>query len=741
MKRSPPAMKRSPPAKKKVSPSTPRKKKDPSSSAGDGDDDEDEEEESEMSGSPTPLAEPVVRKKPAGDTSHSRLLESAQTQRGRVHDEDSGKSSDPKPVEKWFDGARAGGFALDFEFSGMSTGALMEIGIYIPSGDTTTPARFAGSIAGVLDDMVRRDDAGMEVLVRDPMGSTSELNTIIRQELTATTGRAELRHLRIHLCGGATADRCQAPRGALTDAQGKQVPMGNHRTSDGWIHSNYWRLRTIEDITEPWLIGMYDYDTLMYPDQVRRRCHKRSGAYAVEAIRPSKDPVTGAAREVARRGDVGTAVVPREGGRSPDVEFMGKTHSSSTVEPRRIPPPPVGGARRSSAMDKVKALGTALVPQRGTMFGGPAPLPPPSGVVPPHLAPQVETYTDPGGLGPSPGGDLVRRHFPPSCPIPPGDRLGDSPYGIGIHGSAAVRAGIDGERLPEDQPLSAKLMAGKFLQSLKARNKSKKEGKDVHDMLAKRMVSFNKSSSSGSNVAIPERPAAMHDEVWAEVCQQLGICPDGTDLNEDGMNVPGFKKKKKKKKKKHKGRRHSHNTSYSSSDSSSYSSSSFRLPSSRAAGRENPIAELSRKKPGKLFTQGLRTMAEYCDPSAGSGGGETLPASAYRYLTTLVSAAQGMHLKQRDQRELQTLAVCCDRLSRGDMAGVGDVLMQRFKAVESSASKSWEYAKQLELVPETQFQSVSLKEQEVAAKMAIRESQLQRSLKMGREEGRYPKGG
>jgi len=75
------------------------------------------------------------------------------------------------------------------------------------------------------------------------------------------------------------------------------------------------------------------------------------------------------------------------------------------------------------------------------------------------------------------------------------------------------------------------------------------------------------------------------------------------------------------------------------------------------------------------------------------------------------------------------------------MAGLGDILMQRFKAVESSASKSWEYAKQLELVPETQFQSVSLKEQEVAAKMAIRESQLQRSLKMGREEGRYPKGG
>ena len=107
-----------------------------------------------------------------------------------------------------------------------------------------------------------------------------------------------------------------------------------------------------------------------------------------------------------------------------------------------------------------------------------------------------------------------------------------------------------------------------------------------------------------------------------------------------------------------------------------------------------------------------------------------MPASAYRYLTTLVSAAQGLRLGERDQRELQTLAICCDHLARGNTAGLGDTLMQRFKAVESSVNhKTWDYSKHLELVPEAHFQATSMKEQEQAAKMTIRESQLQGALR------------
>ena len=118
-----------------------------------------------------------------------------------------------------------------------------------------------------------------------------------------------------------------------------------------------------------------------------------------------------------------------------------------------------------------------------------------------------------------------------------------------------------------------------------------------------------------------------------------------------------------------------------------------------------------------------------------------MPPAAYRYLTTLVSAAQGLQLGERDKRELQTLAICCDHLAKGNTAGLGDVLMQRFKAVESSVNhKSWDYSKHLELVPNQHFQATSMKEQEQAAKLVVRESQLQGALRKRGEFNEHPKG-
>ena len=108
-----------------------------------------------------------------------------------------------------------------------------------------------------------------------------------------------------------------------------------------------------------------------------------------------------------------------------------------------------------------------------------------------------------------------------------------------------------------------------------------------------------------------------------------------------------------------------------------------------------------------------------------------MPPAAYQYLTTLVSAAQNLQLGDRDKRELQTLAICCDHLAKGNTAGLGDVLMQRFKAVESSLNHkgSWDLSKHLELVPTQHFQATSMKEQEAAARMVVRESQLQNALR------------
>ena len=114
-----------------------------------------------------------------------------------------------------------------------------------------------------------------------------------------------------------------------------------------------------------------------------------------------------------------------------------------------------------------------------------------------------------------------------------------------------------------------------------------------------------------------------------------------------------------------------------------------------------------------------------------------MPPAAYRYLTTLVTAAQGLTLKERDKRELQTLAVCCDHLAKGNTAGLGDVLMQRFKAVETASStQSWDLAQHLELVPGGSTLSTTTREQQVAAKLMLRDAALQTQLekRSGRRE-------
>ena len=231
-------------------------------------------------------------------------------------------------------------------------------------------------------------------------------------------------------------------------------------------------------------------------------------------------------------------------------------------------------------------------------------------------------------------------------------------------------------------------------------------------------------------VAKAEEPAAGNPDraLYDEVCKALGM---GGALPGDAL--PHDKKKKDKKKKRSKRRHRRRSSSSSSSNSRSSSSSSFRLATSRGAGRENAIRETARLKPGKLFTEGLRTMNRYCDPSSITRSGEDpnngMPPSAYRYLTTLVEVAGGMNLGRRDRRELQTLAVCLDSLAAGKLNEVGDILMQRFKAVETaSSSKSWELAQHLELVPGGCTLSTTTREQEVAAKLMLRDAALQAQL-------------
>jgi len=253
-----------------------------------------------------------------------------------------------------------------------------------------------------------------------------------------------------------------------------------------------------------------------------------------------------------------------------------------------------------------------------------------------------------------------------------------------------------------------------------------------------KLLALRAEQGASHSSASSEQTGGDSDAVLSQVCKALGVDAQGKPLlgeaAKPGDDVDDEKKRKKRKRGKKKGRsrrRRRGSSSRRSSSSSSYSDShsSFRFASKSSVGHENAIRETSRRKPGRLLTQGLQTMEKLVNPSLGTPGGDkvpALPASAHKYLTTLVNVAQKMNLGRRDRQELQTLAQCLDCLAMGKLAPLGDMLMQRFKAVETAvATKSWEVSKHMELVQPTDGEGMtSAKERELAAKMSFKDNKL-----------------
>ena len=200
------------------------------------------------------------------------------------------------------------------------------------------------------------------------------------------------------------------------------------------------------------------------------------------------------------------------------------------------------------------------------------------------------------------------------------------------------------------------------------------------------------------------------------------------------------REKKRKKKRKRRRRRRRSSTTTSSSDTEEDAGGVFRFASNRDAGHENAIQDMARRKPGKLLAEGMKIMAKHCDPSlalvGGNTGGQALPPAAMKYLRQILEVTQGKKLTKRDTRELETLATCLDHLAAGRLAYLGDVLMQRFKAVETATrDQSWMLAQQQEFIPSHELGVSTAREAEVAAKQAKNRATLLKALRNERPAG------
>ena len=107
------------------------------------------------------------------------------------------------------------------------------------------------------------------------------------------------------------------------------------------------------------------------------------------------------------------------------------------------------------------------------------------------------------------------------------------------------------------------------------------------------------------------------------------------------------------------------------------------------------------------------------------GAGGDLPARVLAYLNSVFfgqhpQASMSVHTV----REMRTIAMAIDGLLRGELPEVGDLLIQRLKALEQSVrDRDWSVASQLELADERPG-LVSLPEQHAAARHAVLQHRL-----------------
>jgi len=160
--------------------------------------------------------------------------------------------------------------------------------------------------------------------------------------------------------------------------------------------------------------------------------------------------------------------------------------------------------------------------------------------------------------------------------------------------------------------------------------------------------------------------------------------------------------------------------------SSSRSDSSDRSSSDPEAGvfrearghKETTAGTLARRSPGALsrvFVQTLRTLVRGRGHSVQSSerDEDAFEPLVTTYVTSLLLPTH--NVSKRNARELLTLAGVLDRLFLGELPEGCDILVQRFKAVETAAIEgTWVSAQHHELIPEMRLSTVSRKEQEEA---------------------------
>ena len=107
---------------------------------------------------------------------------------------------------------------------------------------------------------------------------------------------------------------------------------------------------------------------------------------------------------------------------------------------------------------------------------------------------------------------------------------------------------------------------------------------------------------------------------------------------------------------------------------------------------------------------------------------------AYLNQVVLVQHPPGV-MGVRNHRELTTLGRAIDLLLQGHLGELGDLLVQRFKAIETAmADQSWSSAKHQELIPAQAASLTTETERKKAAKLELTQGKLRDMVARGKKQ-------
>ena len=114
-------------------------------------------------------------------------------------------------------------------------------------------------------------------------------------------------------------------------------------------------------------------------------------------------------------------------------------------------------------------------------------------------------------------------------------------------------------------------------------------------------------------------------------------------------------------------------------------------------------------------------------PSASSPA--SIEPVAVAYLTSVFQPAHS-ELGIRDNRELRTIAEALGALVRDQPLRSGDLLAQRFRAIElASSERNWSLARHLELIPDGKVTTTSQRARAEVSRLERQEQRLRQQLR------------